>query len=448
MIEHINETLRTISNFVWGWPLVVLLLGAGIVLTVYHGFIQFRGFWLALRLVSGRTNLNDGPGAVSHFKALCTALSATVGLGNIAGVAIAIKLGGPGATLWMMLVGIVGMATKFNECALACLYRTVHPDGQISGGPMHYIKLTPFGRPLAFMYAVFLIIAAYGAANMFQANQIAIAFNNSFGIPNYASGIVLAILTAMVILGGMTRIANVASFIVPIMAISYLAMCFLVIQANWENVGNSLSLIFNGAFNGSAATGGFAGAALAATITAGVRRALFSCEAGVGTAAIAHSIVKTSRPVSEGFVALLEPFIDTVIVCTATALAVVMSGAYTQNIEGGVGVAAFAFESIAPGVGGIFIAIAVFLFGYSTMISWSLYGEQATKYIFKTDSSVFKYRILFSLVPILGCIWSLEPIMNLSDIAFGMLVIPNIWAFLFLSKKVKTEAEALIRDLA
>lgn len=447
MVESINSALELVSGIVWGWPLVILLLGSGIVLTIYHRFIQYRGFHLGLDLVRGRYHLEkNGSGAVSHFKALCTALSATVGLGNIAGVAVAIKLGGPGATFWMIVVGILGMATKYNECALACLFRRVEPDGRIFGGPMQYIRLVPGGRVLAAFFAFFLIFSAFGAANLFQANQVAIALDSSFGLSPLVTGIILGVLTALVIMGGMTRIASVASVIVPVMAVFYLGICGYVVWVHRADLIPALVMILQEAFSGSAVAGGAAGSALAVTITAGVRRALFSCEAGLGTAAIAHSIVKTERPVSEGFVALLEPFIDTVIICTSTALAIILTGAWQQPIEGGVGMTTFAFESVFPGFGGYFVAVAVFLFAFSTLVSWSLYGEQATQYLFGAGVPVNLYRFVFSLLPIVGAVWTVGPIINFADICLAMLVIPNLWAFFFLSGRVRQESALLLAD--
>jgi len=448
MIAKLNTILEQTAGWVWGPPMIIILLGAGLILTVYHRFVQYRGFMTAIDLVRGRYKRDDAPGEVSHFKALCTALSATVGLGNIAGVAVAIKLGGPGATLWMILVGLLGMATKFNECSLACIFRKLAPDGRVEGGgPMYYIRLVPGGRPLSYLYAFFIILGALGMANMFQANQVAVAFNSSWGIPMWLTGALLAVMTAMVILGGVRRIASVAGVIVPVMAVFYIVICSLVILFNFDKLPATIMTILSDAFTGTAATGGFAGSALGMTITAGVRRALFSCEAGLGTAATAHSMVKTDRPVSEGFVALLEPFVDTVVICTMTALAINVSGVWQTDVAGGVNMTTAAFDSIAPGVGSVFVPIAVFLFAYSTLISWSLYGEHGTRYIFGTSRSVLFYRLIFSLCPLLGALWSIMPIINLSDISTALLVIPNVWAFIFLSRKARQASVEFLAEV-
>lgn len=448
MIDRVNSILEQVSGFLWGYPMIVVLLGSGLVLTLYHGFIQYRGFKLALELVLGRHKKSEAPGEVSHFKALCTALSATVGLGNIAGVAIAIKLGGPGATLWMILIGLVGMATKYNECALACLHRKLDANGRVEGGgPMYYIRLVPGGIPLSYFYAFFIIMAALGAANMFQANQVAVSFNSSFGIPFWLTGLLLTVLTATVILGGVKRIAGVAGIIVPVMGGLYVLGCLLVIGFNLGNLPQALLTIVHDAFTGTAAVGGFTGAALSATIAAGVRRALFSCEAGLGTAATAHSMVKTDRPVSEGFVALLEPFVDTVVICTCTAMAINVTGVWQADIAGGVEMTTAAFDTIVHGMGSYFVPVAVFLFAFSTLISWSLYGEHGARYLFKSQRSVIIYRIVFCLCPVLGALWAIMPILNFSDIALALLVVPNVWAFLFLSHHVKKASREYLREL-
>lgn len=448
MLDALNTTLASIAGFIWGPAMIIILLGAGLVLTLYHRFVQFRGFKRAIQITLGKFDEPGATGEVSHFKALCTALSATVGLGNIAGVAIAISLGGPGATIWMILVGLVGMATKFNECTLACMYREKDPSGQTVGGPMFYIRRVPAGKLLAFFYAFFLLIGAYGAANLLQANQVKVAFENSFSVPPVITGTMLAVLTGIVIIGGVKRIAGVAGVLVPVMAVLYVIGCLAVIFTNIEAIPSTLSTIIEGAFSGTAATGGFVGATISVVITQGVRRALFSSEAGLGTAAIAHSMAKTDRPASEGLVALLEPFIDTIVICTMTALAINITGAWQLDLEPGVAMTQAALDAGIPNMGRYFIPVAVFMFAFSTLISWSLYGEQATKYLFKNSkTAVWSYRLLWTLCPIAGALWSILPIVNLADICLGLMVIPNVFAFIFLTKGVRREVTGYLAEL-
>lgn len=445
-MESLNQTLAVISSYVWGMPLVVLLLGAGLFFTLSYRFIQFRGFGRAIKIVSGKESCSDSSseGCFHPFKALCTALSATVGLGNIGGVAIAISIGGPGATFWMIMVGLIGMTTKFHEVTLARMYREIDSDGTVRGGPMYYIKLVPYaGAALSIMYAVFLVMGSFGAANMFQANQVAAAFTASFGTNPLIIGALLAVLTAIVIFGGAPRIATVATLIVPVMAGGYILGCGAVIVAHIADIPAVLVQIFSDAFSGTAAVGGFTGAVFKQTLTAGVRRALFSNEAGLGTSATAHAQGKTKHPVQSGLVALLEPFIDTVVICTMTALIINVTGAWSSDAKAGVEMTQYALNSTIPGFGTWFIPCAVFLFAYSTLISWSLYGEQGTRFLFSNSTkAVTVYRSIFCICPIVGALWSMEAIINFSDICLGLLVIPNLIACLYLSKKVK----AAIKD--
>lgn len=447
-MEQLNSLLASLSGLVWGTPMVVLLLGAGLFFTVYYNFVQLRFFARSVRIVLGIEKSADTstPGAIHPFRALCTALSATVGLGNIGGVAIAISIGGPGATFWMILVGLIGMATKFNEVTLARLHREVDADGSIRGGPMYYIRLVPgAGSALAGLYAFFLIMAAFGAANMFQSNQVAAAFQSSFGTQPLTIGVALSVLTALVIFGGAPRIAGVASLIVPVMAGGYILGCGAVLVAHAAEIPGAIREILNSAFSGSAAIGGFSGAVFKETLTAGVRRALFSNEAGLGTSATAHAQGRTAHPIQSGLVALLEPFIDTVVICTITALTINVTNAWQSTEKAGVAISQLALNSTIPGFGTWFIPCAVFLFAYSTLISWSLYGEQGTRYVFANSAkAVFVYRLLFSLFPIAGALWTLEAIINFSDVCLALLVIPNLIAGLYFSPKVKR----LIKEFA
>lgn len=442
MLETFNSYLEQAVGILWGIPMVVVLVGGGLFWTVYLGFPQVRYFKHALQVVLGRYDNPEDPGEISHFKALCAALSGTVGLGNIAGVAVAIKLGGPGATLWMILAGVLGMATKFSECTLAVMYRKVDAKGEVHGGAMHYIEqgLGEKFKPLSYMFAFCCIFACIGAANLFQINQVAVIAQSSFGIPHLASGIVMMVLTGIVILGGIKRIGHVAAMLVPVMGLGYVAACLLILVLNAQAIPQAMGEIFFGAVSGTAAAGGFAGAGVQAVLIQGIRRAVFSNEAGLGTAAIAHSAAKTKEPVREGVVALLEPFIDTVIICTMTALVVSISGAWRGEFTG-VELTATALNHTLPGFGTYFIPIAVFCFAYSTIISWSYYGERSVDYLFG-ERFVLGFRLVYCLFVVVGALWALVPILNFSDSALALMVIPNMLCLFLMAPRIRRASSA------
>lgn len=440
LLVIINNILNFTVAIVWSWPLVATLLGSGLFFTFYFRAIQFRHFSHAIKVVMGRVHATDSntTGELSHFKALCTALSGTVGLGNIAGVAVAISVGGPGATFWMILVGFLGMAVKFTESSLACIHRRTDKSNKLCGGPMYYIADAPGGKYLSKIYAFFITISAIGAANMFQANQVALAFQTSFKMENFNSGLLIAVPVFLVIIGGVKRIGDVASLIVPVMALLYITACLIVIVTHIDKLPDCIVSIFTGAFAGTAAIGGFSGATLKLVIEQGVRRALFSSESGLGTSATAHAMVKTKEPLSEGFVAMLEPFIDTVIICTLTALAVNITD--TWNVEGlkGVAITTAAFNSGIEGMGTYLIPISVYLFAVSTIISWFLYGEQAVHFLgFQGPLAIYSYKVVYVFCILIGAIWELTPILSFSDICFGLLVIPNTWAMFYFRKEIR-----------
>lgn len=439
-MEAVNELLNTAVGYVWGLPLVITLVSVGLLLTVVLGGVQIKGFLHAFTVVRGKYDDPSDPGEITHFQALCTALSATVGLGNIAGVAVAISVGGPGATFWMIVTGLVGMATKFSECTLSIMYRHVDEKGEVHGGPMHYIVrgLGEQWRPLAIFFAFAAICSSFGASNMFQTNQVATILNKSFAIPPYVSGLTLAILTAIVIIGGIKRIGQVTSTLVPLMGGIYFIGAVIVIGANIEQVPALFAQIFHDAFAGTAAAGGFAGVAVREVMKQGVRRACFSNEAGLGSAPIAHSAAKTKEPVREGVVALLEPFIDTVVICTLTALVILISGVWTQDMTA-VELTAAAFDSAIPGFGKYFVPVAVFLFAYSTLLSWSYYGERAVDFVFG-PAGILPYKLIFCVLAFLGSLWSVTPVLSFSDIMLGLMVVPNLTAVILLMPKLKVEA--------
>ena len=431
-MEAINEFLGQAVGYVWGTPLVVVLVGTGVLMTISLGVPQIKGFLHSFDVIRGKYDDPSDPGEITHFQALTTALSATVGLGNIAGVAVAIKMGGPGAVFWMICVGILGMALKYSECTLSVMYRYIDDKGEVHGGPMHYIVrgLGEKWRPLALFFAFACICSSFGAANMFQTNQVAVILKSSSGVTPMLTGAVLAILTAVVIIGGIQRIGKVTSKLVPFMGGTYFVAALIVIFNNIEMVPSVFGQIIHDAFTGTAATGAFQGIVVAQVIIQGVRRACFSNEAGLGSAPIAHSAAKTKEPIREGVVALLEPFVDTVVICTLTALVILISGVWTTSLDP-VEMTAKAFDAGLPGFGSFFVPIAVFLFAYSTLLSWSYYGERAVDFIWGA-AGIVPYKIVFCVLAFLGTIWAIEPILAFSDIMLGLMVIPNLTVVLLL----------------
>ncbi len=436
------------------FPLIVAwLIICSIVLTVYMGFIQFQGVKHSIDLIRGVYSNPEDAGEVSHFQALATALSGTVGLGNIAGVAVAVTLGGPGATFWMILAGLCGMAAKFTECTLGVKYRNELPDGRVSGGPMYYLSkgLAEQGKPilgrvLAVLFAIMCILGCLGAGNMFQANQAYQMISSTFGVfteTGWLFGLILAVVIAAVIIGGIKSIAKVTEKIVPFMAILYVSAALIILIANIGKIPWAFGLVFKGAFSPEAIGGGVIG-----VMIQGLKRAAFSNEAGVGSASIAHSAVKTSEPLTEGYVALLEPFIDTVVICTMTALVIVITGAFHMEGLTGVSLTSFAFQSVFPWFG-VVLAIAVLLFAFSTMISWSYYGLKAWTYLFgegRASESVFK--VIFCLAVIVGSSMSLGPVIDFSDAAFFAMAIANVLGLYMLMGTVKKDLKEYQARLA
>ena len=409
--------------------------------TLRFRFINLRAFTHAIRVVRGDYDRPGDTGDVSHFQALSSALSATVGLGNIAGVAVAVGVGGPGAVLWMVLAGFLGMSSKFAECTLGQIYREVDEHGHISGGPMRYLRagLTDLGMPkvgafAAGLFAVLCVVSSFGGGNMFQANQSYAQVANNLPIflgsgGALAYGIILAILVGVVILGGIKRIGVVAGYVVPLMCGVYLIAGAIVIAANLKEAHEALMSIIDLAFAPKAAYGGIAG-----VLITGFQRAAFSNEAGVGSAAIAHSAASTEEPVREGIVASLGPFIDTVIVCTMTGIVVVISGAYKNPAAEGVVMTSNAFATVLPWFPEV-LAVAVFLFAYSTMISWSYYGERYWAYLFGTRTSVI-YKALFLVFVVLGSVLKLGNVLDFSDLLLLGMSLPNLFGVVLLSNKI------------
>ncbi|MGB8224687.1 MAG: alanine/glycine:cation symporter family protein [Polyangiales bacterium] len=423
-------------------PFIVFWLIAGATFfTLRFGFINLRAFKHAWVVTTGHYDDPDDPGEVTHFQALSSALSATVGLGNIAGVAVAVAVGGPGAVLWMIVAGFLGMSSKFTECTLGQMYREVGKDGHILGGPMRYLDrglaelgLPRLGRFLAIFFALMCIGGSFGGGNMFQANQsyaqvadVLPIFSGAWGALAY--GVLLAILVGIVIVGGIRRIGQVAGFIVPVMCGVYLVAGLFIIIANSDQIMPAFREIFAGAFSPRAGFGGLLG-----VLVTGFRRAAFSNEAGVGSASIAHSAAATDEPVREGIVALLEPFIDTIVVCTMTGLVVVITGAYEGGGEEGVLMTSRAFATVLPWFPRV-LSLAVFLFAFSTMISWSYYGERCWTFLFGEHLSII-YKLLFLAFVVLGSVLKLGNVIDFSDLMILGMSFPNMLGAFLLSGKV------------
>ncbi len=428
------------------FPLIVgWLIICAIVLTVKMGFVQFTGLRHSIDLLRRVYSNPDDAGELSPFQALATALSGTVGLGNIAGVAVAVSLGGPGATLWMIVAGIFGMVAKFTECTLGVKYRVEFPDGHVSGGPMYYLSqglankgMAGLGKVLAVLFAIMCIFGSLGGGNMFQGNQAHQMIAGTFGIfteTGWRFGLILAVIVGAVIIGGIKSIAKVTEKIVPLMAVIYVGTALIILFANFTEIPAAIGIIIKGAFAPEAVGGGIVG-----VLIQGLKRASFSNEAGVGSAAIAHSAVRTREPLTEGYVALLEPLIDTVVICTMTALVIVITGAYASAEGlGGVALTAAAFQSVFPWFG-VVLAVAVVLFAFSTMISWSYYGLKCWTYLFGEGKvTELIYKFIFCVFVVIGTSMSLGPVIDFSDAAIFAMSIANVLGLYLLMGEVRTD---------
>jgi len=440
MQDHVTEILSYISSLVWGVPLIVLLLGTGIYLTVLLRGIQFRALLPALYLaLIRRKEKGEAEGDISQFQALMTALSATVGVGNIAGVATAIAVGGPGALFWMWITGLLGMATKYSEAVLAVKYREVDKFGYMSGGPMYYISKGLGLKWLGVLFAVFASVAAFGIGNMVQSNSVADALGEAFGIPFWITGAVLCIATGLVIVGGIKSIARTTSAIVPFMIIFYLIGAVICLFAFRDNIPQAFYSIFQHALSPTAAAGGFLGATIAQTLRMGVARGIFSNESGLGSSPIAAAAAKTKNPVGQALVSMTQTFIDTIVVCTFTGLVILSSGLWTSG-ENGAALSAEAFEGGMPNMGADIVAISLAFFAYSTLLGWSYYGEKAIEYILK-ERAVMPYRIVFTIVVFVGAVVELELVWAFADIMNGLMAFPNLIGLIGLSKVVVEETK-------
>lgn len=447
-LDQLNHVITLYNDYVGGYLLLALLLPTGIFFAFKLRFLHIRKFRHALSVVAGKYSKKGDEGDINHFKALTTALSATVGTGNIVGVALAIYLGGPGAIFWMWITGFFGMMLKLVECTLALKYRKFNSDGTVSGGPMYYMeyglkdKLGKHAKTLAVIFAAAAVLCSLGTGNMAQSNSMTDVLYTSYGTPHIWTGLIIAALVLLIVVGGLKRIAEVTSRLVPFMAVVYFLAAILVIILNFDKIGSSFYLIFHDAFTGTAATGGFVGSAFILTLTMGVRRGLFSNEAGQGSAPMAHAAAKTPYPLREGMVASLEPFIDTIFICTLTALVIIMTGAWESGVAG-VGMTVIAFEAglakinlgyLAPHI----IAMGLLLFAFSTIISWSYYGSRAANYLFG-EKAIKPYYYLYALFVFFGAIWGLDLVWSFVDMVITFMTIPNLIAILLLTPVIQKE---------
>ncbi|WP_029654184.1 alanine/glycine:cation symporter family protein [Marinobacter daepoensis] len=436
-MEAISNFISEINGLVWGPPMLVMILGVGLFLSIGLKLMPIMKLRAGFRLMwSGRARGDDDDGDIPPFQALMTALSATVGTGNIAGVATAVFLGGPGALFWMWLTALVGMATKYSEAVLAVRFREVDERGNHVGGPMYYIRNGLGGKWawLGVLFAVFAAIAAFGIGNTVQANSVADVLESNFDLPHWVTGVVLMFLVGMVLIGGIKRIGQVASALVPFMAVSYVMIGLIVLAINANQIPDAISMVFSYAFSPAAAEGGFAGAAVWAAIRFGVARGVFSNEAGLGSAPIAHAAAQTRNPVKQGMVAMLGTFIDTIIVCSITGLVIITSGVWTSG-ETGAALTSLAFEAGLPGFGNYVVAIALAIFAFTTILGWSFYGERCIEFLFGIKA-ILPYRVLWIVAIPIGATISLDFIWLVADTLNAMMALPNLIGLLLLSPVV------------
>ncbi len=438
LLGSLTNWTGIIKDHAWGYPSIILLVGTGLYLTIRLRFVQLRGFKHALQLIRGKYDKASDPGEVSHFQALSTALSATIGTGNIAGVATAIVGGGPGAIFWMWITATVGMATKYASCSLALKFRRFHPDGSVSGGPMYTLLHGLNMKTLAVLFAGFTLIASFGIGNLVQANSVVGGL--SYIIPAATEykeyvGVIMAIMVGLVIIGGIKRIAKVASRIVPLMAVFYCGAALTILILNIDRIPSAFATIFNLALNPWAAGWG----AIGASIQFGVARGLFSNEAGLGSAPMAHAAARTNEPVREGLVAMMGPFIDTIVICTMTALVIVIMGVWGDaQPEGlnGAALSAHAFGQALGNVGSWIVGLGLMFFAYSTMIAWSYYGDRSAEFLFG-EKAVLPYRVIFTVLVVVGASVKLDLVWNFADIANILMAVPNLISLILLAGLVK-----------
>lgn len=444
-MEWLEQALQAVNTWVWGPPLLILLVGTGILLTVRLGLLQVLRLPLALKLVFGAKS--EGEGDISSFGALATALAATVGTGNIVGVATAIQLGGPGALFWMWIAAFFGMATKYAEGLLAVKYRKVDEKGQISGGPMYYIErgLGRRFKPLAIFFACSgVLVALFGIGTFPQVNAIVSSTSTSLGVPSIATAIILTLVTAMVTLGGIKSIAKVTTKVVPFMALLYIGCSLAVLIVFRDQIPHALSLVISSAFTSTAAQGGFLGATVMLAIRSGIARGVFSNESGLGSAPIAAAAAKTKWPAEQGLVSMTGTFFDTIIICSLTGLTLIVTGAWSGSLSGAAMTQA-AFDAAIP-YGSLMLTICLILFAFTTILGWNYYGERCLEYLFGVKA-IMPYRILFLAFIAVGAFLKLEVIWILSDIVNGLMALPNLIALIGLSGVVVAETKRYMNHL-
>ncbi len=443
--ENFVSIIKDVSDIVWGLPTIIMLVGTGIWLTIRLKGLQFTKLWHSLYLALIKRKEDDGhDGDISHFQALMTALSATVGTGNIAGVATAIAVGGPGALFWMWITGLVGMVTKYAEALLAVKFRVKDKNGNMCGGPMYYITLGLGWKPMGIIFAIFASIAAFGIGNTVQSNSVAHALSTSFGVPTYITAIILAVATGAVILGGIKSIGRVTSVLVPIMIVFYMLGSMVIIFLHLDRLPETFYLIFVQAFTPTAAIGGFAGAAVLETIRMGVARGLFSNESGLGSSPIAAAAAQTKNPVNQALVSMTQTFIDTIVVCTMTGLVIVLSGEWFDG-KTGAELTSIAFtKGLGSVLGEYIVSIGLALFAYSTLIGWSYYGEKSIEFLLG-EKSITPYRILFTIFVAIGAVVNLDLVWGIADIFNGLMAIPNLIALLLLTPVIVSESNKYLR---
>ncbi len=446
----INVILDILYSWVWGWPLMVLICGIGIYLTILLKGLQFRYLPYALKLAFGHNRNKEGEGDISHFQSLMTALAATIGIGNIAGVATAITVGGMGALFWMCVTALIGMATKYAEAILAVKYRIIDEKGEMCGGPMYFIERGLGWKWLAFCFALFGAIASFGGGNMLQANSIADVMSSVLHINPWWTGAVIAVLTGLTLLGGIQSIGRVAGFLVPFMALVYIGGSLLILFQRMEYIPEAVDAIFRNAFTGQAAFGGFAGAGIALAIQVGVSRGLMTSEAGLGTASIAAAAAKTDVPGRQALVSMTGCFLATVVMCSVTALVLGVTHVFGMTdpngkLITGASLTVAAFESVYSW-GGAIVTIGIVLFGFTTIIGYAYYGEKCVEYLFGYKSVPY-YRIVFTLMALLGAVLELEVVWKIADIFNGLMAFPNLIGLLALSGVVVDETRQFMHIL-
>jgi len=470
ILESIDKVIVGYNEYIGGYLVLLMLIPTGIYFIIRLKFLNITRLGHSIKIVAGKYDKKEDEGDVNHFKALTTALSATVGTGNIVGVALAIYLGGPGAIFWMWVTGFLGMILKYTECTLSHKYRTFNSDGTVSGGPMYYIRTgitqlynaPGFAKVLAIIFAIATVICSLGTGNMAQSNSMTNVLVSSYSIPEFINimgvsigtklimGIIISGLALMVIVGGIRRIAEVTSKLVPFMAIMYFLSALLVILLMYREIPSALHLIVTNAFTGTAATGGFLGSAFIMTLIWGVRRGLFSNEAGQGSAPIAHAAAKTEYPAREGLVASLEPLVDTLIICTLTALVIILTGVWSTGMD----YTAMTAEGMTRGLALIdlsftakhIVALGLLLFAFSTIISWSYYGTRAVNYLLG-ERFIRPYGYLYGLFVFFGCIWGSDIVWHFVDMVITFMTIPNLIALLLLSPVVMSETKKYFAEM-